>query len=218
MANINIAIPYIKQYEGGLSKSQKDSARFNPAPFTYKGYNTWHTNKGVTWKTFLDYSKILGYKASASNFFNMPDDIWLKIYKKGYWDIVKGDLYKSDVIASAVSDMGFMSGPEKTRLKLIKWINSEFKANAKTYNEFVDFVNNQEEKILFPALIAFRKRHFLSINQPSNHSGWLNRMDKLLVFGLEILKKKAKFKRVFYSFPTLRSWFNGQPFIKVTKK
>jgi lysozyme family protein len=217
MANIKIAIPYIKESEGGLSRSQKDSARKNPAPFTYKGFNTWHTNKGVTWSTFLAFSKILGYQASATNFFTMPDDIWLKIYKYGYWDKIKGDSFKSDVIASAISDMAWIRGDGTARIKLINWINLEFKAGAKNYTDFVDFMNSQEEKILFPALVNFRKTDFLSINQPDNHEGWINRMNKLLAFGLDILKKKARFKRLFYNFPALRSWINGQPFIKIKK-
>lgn len=218
MANIKVAIPYIKESEGGLSKSQKDSASKNPAPFLYKGFKTWHTNKGVTWTTFLALSKALGYQASAANFFNMPDEIWLKIYKNGYWDKVKGDDFKSDVIASAVADMAWASGDGTARIKLINWINLEFKAGAKNYTDFINFMNSQEEKILFPALIAFRKRFFLSINQPANHQGWINRMNKLLAFGLDVLKKKATFKRIFYGFPALRSWFNGQPFIKVKIK
>src|SRR5690606_10527030 len=61
-----------------------DTASSYPAPWSYKGQTGWHTNKGITYQTFVSNASRLGYEATAENFFKMPDEIWLKILKGVY--------------------------------------------------------------------------------------------------------------------------------------
>lgn len=77
-------VPFIKKWEGGLSRDPNDTAGSNPAPWPYNGKTGWHTNKGITYSTFVGNAKKLGYEASKENFFNMPDELWLKILKGAY--------------------------------------------------------------------------------------------------------------------------------------
>ncbi len=77
-------VPFMKKWEGGLSRDPNDTASSYPAPWTYKGVTGWHTNKGITYKAFVSNAQKLGYAPTAENFFNMPDDIWLKILKGSY--------------------------------------------------------------------------------------------------------------------------------------
>lgn len=76
--------PFIAKWEGGLSRKTSDTASSHPAPWVHDGKTGWHTNKGVTYQTFVGNSKRLGYEASKENFFNMPDELWLKILKEAY--------------------------------------------------------------------------------------------------------------------------------------
>jgi lysozyme family protein len=98
MANFNqVNLKYIKRWEGGLSKDPKDKASAFPVP-DGSGH---HTNKGVTWATFTGLASEVGYKATPQLFYNMPDNIWLAIYKIGYWNPVQGDKINSQGIAEA---------------------------------------------------------------------------------------------------------------------
>jgi hypothetical protein len=71
MADFTRIIPIIKQWEGGKSKAKTDRASAFPVP-DGSGY---HTNKGVTWETFLGSAKKVGYSPTIENFYKMPDSI-----------------------------------------------------------------------------------------------------------------------------------------------
>jgi hypothetical protein len=82
-SNLNLfdaIVRYVKLKEGGLSKDVKDSASKNPVP-DGSGY---HTNKGITWTSFSENASKLGYDGSIENFYKMPENIWIKIFTKGY--------------------------------------------------------------------------------------------------------------------------------------
>jgi lysozyme family protein len=75
-------IPYMLKAEGGLSNDPKDSASKFPSPTVQK----YHTNKGITYKTFINLASKLGYDPTIQNFLSMPNNIFLKIYKNGYYN------------------------------------------------------------------------------------------------------------------------------------
>lgn len=81
---ISKLVPFIQKWEGGLSRDPNDTASSNPAPWPYKGLTGWHTNKGITYTTFISNASKLGYEPTKENFFNMPDELWLKILKGAY--------------------------------------------------------------------------------------------------------------------------------------
>lgn len=191
MANLRVAIPYIKKAEGGLSRAKTDSASKNPAPYVYKGLTGWHTNKGVTWTTFVSLAPKLGYAVTAYNFFTMPDSIWLQIYEIGYFRPIMAHALHSDVIAAAIADYAWGFGVSGARNRLLRWLESEYKVKIPTMAKAVAFINTQNETQFFKKLVAHRKSAFLKLNQPANNQGWLSRMDDLLAFGEELIKKKG---------------------------
>lgn len=191
MGNLLVAIPYIKKAEGGLSRAKTDTASKNPAPYTYKGVTGWHTNKGITWTTFVSLAPKLGYAVTASNFFNMPDSIWLKIYEIGYFRPILAHNIHSDVIATAIADYAWGFGVSGARNRLLRWLQSEYSKTITTMAKAVTFINTQNETHFFKKLVAHRKSAFLKLNQPANNEGWLSRMDDLLAFGFELIKKKG---------------------------
>lgn len=81
---ISKLIPFIERWEGGLSRALTDTASSNPAPWTHKGKKGWHTNKGITYSTFISLSKKIGYAVTPHNFFKMSEQLWLKILMEGY--------------------------------------------------------------------------------------------------------------------------------------
>ena len=192
MAKAENIIPYIKEQEGGLSRATTDTASKNPAPWAYNGKTGWHTNMGVTYQTFSSLSSKLGYANTPDNFFKMPESIWLKIYRYGYWDPMQGDLYKSQAIANAVVDFAWASGTGGATKALIKYLKGKGinASNAKDVaNAFNSLTVGGKEKKEFDSLIDFRKQYFLSLNQPANNKGWLSRMDALRKQGYSILGK-----------------------------
>jgi len=138
MAVYTKIVSFIKAKEGGLSSTTTDTASKNPSNCG-KGSNglPYHTNKGVTWSTFKGLSSKLGYSASCDNFVKMPDDIWGKIYKDGYWNPMQGDRIKNQAIANTFVEMAWGSGVgSNTSSKgAIAYLKNFFKSK---YNKFTD--------------------------------------------------------------------------------
>jgi hypothetical protein len=188
MAQYTNIISFIKDKEGGLSSATTDTASKNPSNCG-NGSNgkPYHTNKGVTWGTFKGSSSKLGYSASCDNFLKMPNDIWGKIYKEGYWNPIQGDRIKNQAIANTFVEMAYMSGvgsntSTRGAIPYLKnFFKSKYNKNFDTISQIVDYVNELDDKgqtpELFEKLYDFRKSLYTSFNQPSNIKGWFNRLD-----------------------------------------
>ena len=61
-----------------------------------------NTSFGISWSDFVLYSKQLGYEPNCENFKQMPDTIYNLIFKKIYWDSVKGDKIKNQGVANVL--------------------------------------------------------------------------------------------------------------------
>ncbi len=199
MANYETVIPFMKAWEGGLSRATTDTASANPAPWTYKGVTGWHTNKGITFPVFQKYAPMFGYAVSPENFFNMPDDLWKKIFKVIYWDGMQLDKVRSAAIAAALSNWSWGSGDYGAFQLLKGYLKSKGKivnSDAEAAEAINDLSLLHEEQI-FKELITIREEFFKSLGQPANLQGWLNRLiygDKtrpsMLQFGMALIKKK----------------------------
>jgi hypothetical protein len=196
MADIKYITSFTEKWEGGLSRATTDTASKNPSPYTYKGQTGWHTNKGVTYSTFKSLAPRLGYKDTAENFLNMPQDIWLKIAKVGYWDIINLDAVKSQAIANLIFSWQWGSGYSwRNRVqrylasKGINWSISDLKGLPNKLNELSD---KQGEKKTFDELIEQKKQFLVSLNQPANERGWLRRLEDLKNNGYTFLGKSVE--------------------------
>lgn len=193
MAQIKYIIPFTYKWEGGLSKATTDTASKNPSPYTYKGQTGWHTNKGVTYGSFKSLSPKLGYKDTADNFINMPEDIWLKIAKNGYWDVINLDAVKSQAIANLMFSWQWGSGYSwRNRIqkylesKGINWSVSDLQGLPNKLNQLSD---KQGEKKTFDELVEQKKQFLLSLGQPANEKGWLNRLEDLRKYSYGLIGK-----------------------------
>jgi lysozyme family protein len=192
MAVYTKIISFIKDKEGGLSSATTDTASNNPSNCgNGKNGKPYHTNKGVTWSTFKGLSSKLGYSASCDNFLKMPNDIWGKIYKDGYWNPMQGDRIKNQAIANTFVEMAWGSGVgsnTSTRgaiAYLKRFFKSKYNKDFDTITQIVDYVNELDEQgktpELFEKLYDFRKSLYQSFNQQSNLKGWINRLDAFYV-------------------------------------
>jgi lysozyme family protein len=195
-------IPSIKKAEGGLSRDLDDNASSNPAPCTYAGQTGWHTNKGVTWSTFKGLAPSLGYTADCATFFAMPDDVWLKIFKQGYWDKMQGDKLKSTGIAYILAQMawgsgaGTWSGTSGARPQVRNFVKSALGTTITSDSQMISVLNAVKDIPSFiNSLIDFR------INWLKGHEdwwkygkGWTARYEELRTLALSItaeVKKKS---------------------------
>jgi lysozyme family protein len=204
MAVYSKIVNFIKSKEGGLSSATTDTASNNPSNCG-KGSNgkSYHTNKGVTWSTFKGLSSKLGYSASCDNFLKMPNDIWGKIYKDGFWNPMQGDRINNQAIANTFVEMAWGSGVgSNTSTKgaiahLKRFFKSKYNKDLDTISQVVDYANELDEQgktpELFEKLYDFRKGYYQSLNQPSNLKGWINRLDAFYVLNKPYaISKKEK--------------------------
>ena len=191
MADYKNIVPFIRKAEGGLSSNPKDSASKNPSPCGSKNGYPIHTNKGIQWATFKGLASKGGYTASCDNFIDMPDSVWLKVYKTGFWDAIKGDEIRNQAIANTFVEMNWGSGMGSISkgTGTLGWLNSFFKKNYNknltTISQMVDFVNELDKQgqtpELFEKLNDFRASKYKELNQPTFTKGWLNRLDAFYV-------------------------------------
>lgn len=182
MADYKNPIPFIKLREGGLSSATTDTASKNPSSCGIgKNGKPYHTNKGITWVTFSSNAKKLGYEASCSNFINMPDEIWNKIYKYCFWDLIKAGNLKNQAIANFFVEWAWGSGVGGATSGLKKFFLEKYNKKFNNITEIVNFCNNLDKQgqtsKLFEELYVYKKKHYASLNQPANLDGWLNRLD-----------------------------------------
>jgi hypothetical protein len=188
MAVYTKIISFIKTKEGGLSSATSDTASNNPSNCG-NGSNgkPYHTNKGITWSTFKALSSKLGYSATCDNFLKMPDAIWGKIYKDGFWNPMQGDRIQNQAIANSFVEMAWGSGvgsntSSKGAIAYLKnFFKSKYNKSFDTITQIVDYVNELDNSgqtpQLFEKLYDFRKSLYTSFNQPSNLKGWISRLD-----------------------------------------
>jgi lysozyme family protein len=204
MVNYKNLVPFIKIKEGGISGTPKDSASKNPSPCgkDRQGY-PYHTNKGVQWATFKLLASKGGYTASCENFLKMPDDIWNRIYKVGFWDEIQGDRIQNQAIANTFVEMVWGSGIGSVSrgTGAVGWLNSFFKKNYNqnltTITQMVDFVNKLDNEgktpELFEKLNNFRASKYKALNQPAFTKGWLNRLNAFYILNKPYaISKKEK--------------------------
>lgn len=189
MANYKKILSFVRKWEGGLSRKTSDTASKNPSPCSYNGQTGWHTNKGVTWIAFKSQSK-LGYYASCDNFIEMPDNIWEKIFKSSYWDKFYLDDMKSQAIANFILGYAWGSGVSGSYSQLKKFFLKEYGITITSRENLKDTINElttskitktisaSKERKLFDQMVAYKVNYLISLGQPQNLTGWLNRMDE----------------------------------------
>jgi hypothetical protein len=196
MANINSILGLTEIEEGGLSRATTDTASKNPSPYTYKGKKGWHTNRGVTYGAFKALAKNLGYQDTYENFILMPDDIFLKIAKVGYWNIINLDKMNSQALANIFFSWQWGAGygwrnriVRYLKTKNISWTKDQLKKFPDVINQLVEKIG---EKRAIDEIIQQFSEFYKSLNQPANLKGWLNRLERLKEYSYTLIGKSIE--------------------------
>lgn len=212
MADYKNIVSDILFFEGGLSKDKNDTASKNPVP---DGTGN-HTNKGVTWATFVNLGKQLGYNPTIKLFYEMPKNIWLEIYKRGFWDYIKAGSLNSQAIANLYVQMAWGSGRDTAINQMFDWLN-RYKKNfvtSKTKDNIIKALNSisqsSDEMKLFLFLWEQRMLFLQSLKNWSIYkNGWTKRMNKIKESGILLIQdnnlKKKYLLPVIISIPII--WF-----------
>lgn len=175
MADYKRIVPFIKKWEGGISKDTRDQCSKDPLP-DGSGY---HTNKGICWMTF----KVVfgGGPDAVKKFYAMNDEDWGKVYKPLFWDKVCGDSIKSQNVADILVNWAWGSGvsiPSKTIQQIVG-----AKVDGVIGKSTVELINKMDEKLLVAKLkernIAFYETLTANPKYSMYRKGWFNRLNDL---------------------------------------
>jgi lysozyme family protein len=167
---------FIKKWEGGLSRDKNDSASSFTCPTPYKGVGGYHTNKGITYKTWVSFFG----KDNDKRFFEMNDNDWFLIFSKGYYDPMK-NITNDELLLSILSSWAWGSGVGGATRLLQKSINTPQDGiwGAKSQKKFDEYIKNMGINNFAQYLIDCRRNYFVQIATGNNAiflKGWLNRL------------------------------------------
>ena len=186
MANYTNIIPFIRKWEGGLSKNTSDTASANPVP----DGSGFHTNKGITWTTWQSVNG--SSKDSIDRFYKMSDNDWKIIYKKLFWDAIGGDKIKSQRIADILVNWAWGSGVYRPSVTIqrILGVTADGVIGKKT----IEAINNANEVELYNSLKDANIKFFKDLGAQPKYAdflqGWLNRLDDLYTNLTKEIKEK----------------------------
>ena len=187
-------VPFFIKWEGGLSRNQFDSAKSYPCPTPYKGEKGYHTNKGVTYATWVDKFG----RDKDERFLNMNDEDWGVIFKEKYWDKVKGDQMPAQFVADVLVSWAWGSGAVTAIKQMQRHLGFSKKDQdgiiGKQTISAIDAQLKKDPKAFFEALCNTREQFFRYISNPKNAKnesqrirfknnsknlqGWLNRLSQ----------------------------------------
>ena len=172
MAELNKLVPHVLKWEGLFDGKNIDGMIC--------------TMKGVTLATYRQYCKEHNLKRPDCNALkNIPDNHWLAIIKKMFWDKWRADEIKSQSIANLLVDWVWGSGTYGIKYpQQVLGVAIDGVVGPKTIAAINNYPNQKE---LFEKLWNRRKKHFEDVaKSPSKKKflkGWLNRLNDLKWIG-----------------------------------
>ena len=172
---------FVLSWEGKFGKSMEDSASSYFCPTPYNGVK-YHTSHGITYTTWVN-----NYGTDKDKqFFEMPVDMWWRIFKTRFYEKIKGDMYDNDKIAFFVTEIAWMSGTVEGGLHLQKALNKigvHVAIDGVIGVKTIQATNSAEQKALFKALYDVRASFYKNISSGKNakfYNGWMNRLNKFV--------------------------------------
>ena len=208
MADHRKILEHVKVFEGGYSADPRDNASNDPSPIIGldKRYPSLpvHTYRGVTWRTWKNYSAKKGMAVSADKFVGMSLSVWEDLLKTLYWDSIQGDSIKSQGIAEMIFEAVWGGGAQRFNIDLQTYLQKrgyDIKADGavgpKTVaalNAYTKSKKNEEDLILY--LTNKRLEYLQGLDDWATYrKGWSSRLaelkDRALSY-LNIIKKDPK--------------------------
>lgn len=146
------------------------------------------TMKGVTLKTYSDY---LGRPAMKDELRRIPDHHLEAIYRKGYWDKIKGDEL-TDIcpgLAAAVFDFAVNSGPGRAAraLQSLCGAVTDGGIGPNTLKQVKAWVELMGPQGAIDAYQAYRQHYLESLDTFATFGkGWTRRITEMTVFAKDM--------------------------------
>ena len=146
------------------------------------------TMKGITLKTYSDY---LGRPAMKDELRRIPDEHLEAIYRKGYWDKVRGDELAaiSPGLAAAVFDFAVNSGPGRAAKALqgLCGAVTDGGIGPNTLKQAQAWVDLMGKHGAIDAYQAFRQHYLESLDTFATFGkGWTRRIAEMTVFAKDM--------------------------------
>jgi|688.fasta_scaffold485047_2 lysozyme family protein len=201
MADFKKLIGHTLRWEGGKSADPRDtgalrygSSGVNADPQFPN--NPVHTNKGIIWGTYLEYCKKKGKLPNASEFLEMPERIWLDIYKTVFWDSITGDKVNSQAVAEILMESRWIGGPVMFKA-LVRTLQDVVGApeDGKWGKITLDALNSYtktkpKETKLVDALLKRQLQYYQGLSNWSTYkNGWVNRIEAIRVRAYDAIAK-----------------------------
>ena len=137
------------------------------------------TMKGVTLNT---YKAFYGKNKDCSDLKKITDEEWLYIFKKGFYDRIKGDEIKNDSICLLVVDFAYNSGVRTAIKNVQKALGCV--ADGIIGKKTLAALNAENAEDVFQTIWTQRYWYYWTIahNNPKNQKflmGWLRRLNSI---------------------------------------
>jgi len=206
MADHRKILEHVKSHEGGYSADPVDNASSDPSPVIGldKRYPALpvHTYRGVTWRTWKNYSARKGMAVSSDKFINMSLEVWEDLLKTLYWNNVYGDQIRSQGVAEMLFEAVWGGGATRFNRELQGYLNQRGKfgliedgaigpKTVAAINEFTRKKKNEEDLILH---MTNKRLEYLQGLQDwwKYKAGWSRRVVELKDKALSYIKKDPK--------------------------
>lgn len=100
------------------------------------------------------------------------------IYRKGYWDAIKGDQFDDERVAIKLFDIAVNAGVRKASLLLQQALcdmGSVVDVDGRLGPKTLDAANDVDADVLFVFLVALLETFYRSLGKPKYLKGWLRR-------------------------------------------
>ena len=181
MSDLTKYIEFVRKWEGSHGRSTNDPASAYPCPTPFQGKTGWHTSSGVTYRVWV---AEFGTQMDEQ-FFAMPENMWWRIFKKRFFDKVKGDSFTNFGVAVFVTDVAWMSGPQTAGKMLQRACNdlgAKLTVDGDIGNKTVAAANALNPGELFDTMYIRRSNFYreIAVGKKSIYlKGWMNRLNDL---------------------------------------
>ena len=178
-ADFSAAQRLVSKSEGGYSNDTRDPGNYTGAKIGVG--KLIGTNYGISAPVLVSYWKgKYGKEPTEFDMKSLPYSVALEIYKKGYWNAIKGDEIDDQKVASILYDAAVNQGSGKAKRYVMDTLS------IPTYD--VKKINSANPHKLFNQIGAKREADYKKLGGYALNS-WLKRLEDL---GYEVNKQKSK--------------------------
>ncbi len=182
MANFLPIVKSAFNSEGGYQAYPNDSANYNSKNELVG------TNRGIS---AIAYEQYIGHPPSASEMKAITQQTALDVYKKLFWDKIKGDAIKNDSVAQMMFEAFIASGGygiQRIRKAINIYNGKQLVAEVVTQpltNLEVNYINSAAAQKMFDILKQgeINNRKALAVQNPDKYQmflkGWIDRLTRI---------------------------------------